>query len=219
MVGRPLSRSDVFRAGACPRSRRYWPRGIATLLPNYRGPVGRGVAFAAANHGDVGGKAWTDITDGIDHLIATGIADAKRLGIGGWSYGGYLTMWAVTQTNRFKAGVAGAGLANWGSFHGGTIVRNFDRILVDGDPSDAEGMYVQRSPIVHLGTVDTPVLLHCDADRDVAPDQSRDFYRALRDRGVDTQFVRYPGAAHGPHDPRHIRDVLERRLAWFVDRL
>lgn len=195
-------------------------RGIATLLPNYRGSVGRGVAFAAANHGDVGGKEWTDITDGIDHLIASGIADPERLGIGGWSYGGYLTMWAVTQTRRFKAGVAGAGVANWISFHGGTILPNFDRILIDGDPYDAEGLYVRRSPIVHMGNAGTPVLLlHGDADRDVAPDQSRDFSRALRDRGVETQYVLYPGAGHGPHDPRHIRDVIERSLAWFVDRV
>jgi dipeptidyl aminopeptidase/acylaminoacyl peptidase len=195
-------------------------RGIATLLPNYRGSAGRGVAFAAANHGDVGGKEWADVIAGVDHLIASGIVDADRLGIGGWSYGGYMTMWAVTQTDRFKAGVAGAGVANWVSFHGGTSLHNFDRILIDGDPYDAEGLYVQRSPIVHMGNVETPtLLLHGDMDRDVAPDQSRDFYRALRDRGVETQYVLYPGAAHGPHHPRHIRDVIERSLAWFMDRL
>ena len=87
-----------------------------------------------------------------------------------------------------------------------------------------EGSLPGRGVQLHVRRVVDPpappvLLLHGDADRDVAPDQSRDFYRVLRDRGVETQFVRYPGAAHGPHDPRHIRDVLERRLAWFVDRL
>jgi dipeptidyl aminopeptidase/acylaminoacyl peptidase len=195
-------------------------RGIAVLLPNYRGSNGRGVAFAEANRGDMGGADFTDILVGVDHLIATGVADPARLGIGGWSYGGFMTMWSVTQTDRFAAAVAGAGIANWVSFHGGSILHTWDRIFYAADPYDRAGIYVQRSPVFAIDAVRTPTLvLHGDADRDVPADQGREFFRALKDRGVETQLVLYPGAAHGPQEPRHIRDVIERSLAWFTDRL
>ncbi|HEX5501068.1 MAG TPA: S9 family peptidase [Thermomicrobiales bacterium] len=195
-------------------------RGIAVLLPNYRGSNGRGVAFAEADHRDMGGGEFTDVLAGVDHLVATGVADPARLGIGGWSYGGYMTMWAVTQTDRFKVAVAGAGIANWLSFHGGSILHAWDRFIAEADPYAPDGLFTQRSPIYATAHVTTPTLiLHGDADRDVPPGQSHEFYRALKDRGVETRLVLYPGAPHGPREPRHIRDVLERSLAWFTERL
>jgi dipeptidyl aminopeptidase/acylaminoacyl peptidase len=195
-------------------------RGVATFLPNYRGSNGRGVGFAEANRGDMGGTDWTDIIAGVDRLVAEGIADPDRLGICGWSYGGFMTMWGVTQTTRFKAAVAGAGIANWASFHGASDLHVWDALFYEADPYDPHGIYAARSPIYHSHRVGTPTLiLHGDADRVVPPDQGREFFRALKDRGVETQLVLYPGSGHGPHDPRHIRDVAERSLGWLTERL
>lgn len=195
-------------------------RGVAVFAPNYRGSNGRGVAFAEANHGDMGGTDWADIIAGVEQLVAAGIADPDRLGICGWSYGGFMTMWGVTQTTRFRAAVAGAGIANWASFHGASDLHVWDALFYEADPYDPNGIYAARSPIYHSHRVRTPTLvLHGDADRVVPPDQGREFFRALKDRGVETQLVLYPGAGHGPREPRHARDVVERSLGWLTDRL
>ncbi len=195
-------------------------RGIASFFPNYRGSNGRGVAYAEANHGDMGGGDWADILAGVDHLIALGVADPDRLGLCGWSYGGFMTMWGVSQTRRFKAAVAGAGIADWPSFHGTSTLHTWDALFYEADPYDPHGIYAERSPIHHSHRITTPTLvLHGDADRDVPVDQGREFFRALKDRGVETQLVLYPGAGHGPHDPAHIRDILERGVGWLAERL
>jgi dipeptidyl aminopeptidase/acylaminoacyl peptidase len=195
-------------------------RGIAVFMPNYRGSNGRGVAFAEANRGDMGGADWHDILAGIDALVADGTADPDRLGIAGWSYGGFTTMWAVTQTQRFKAAVAGAGITNWLSFHGASVLHTWDHLFYAASPYDRAGPYASRSAIYAMDRVTTPTLvLHGDADRDVPVGQGWEFFRALRDYGVETEFVLYPGAPHGPRDPRHIRDVLERSLGWLTARL
>ena len=195
-------------------------RGIGAFLPNYRGSNGRGVAFADAILGDLGGGEWGDIVAGIDHLIATGVADPEKLGIGGWSYGGYMTMWAVSQDSRFKAAVAGAGIANWQSFHGESILHAWDSRFHRADPHDLDGPYISRAPLTYIDKIATPTLiLHGDADRDVPPGQSWEFFRALKDRGVTTELVLYPGSPHGPRKPRHVRDILERSLGWLVGRL
>ncbi len=198
-------------------------RGIAVFLPNYRGSNGRGVAFAESILGDMGGREWLDIVAGIEHLIDAGIADPARLGLGGWSYGGFMTMWGIAQeapTPRFATAIAGAGLANWQSFHGASILHSWDTAFHRADPFDLQGPYVSRSPLTYLDRIATPTLiLHGDADRDVPPGQSWEFFRALKDRGVETQFVLYPGSPHGPRKPRHNRDILERGLGWLTDRL
>jgi dipeptidyl aminopeptidase/acylaminoacyl peptidase len=156
------------------------------------------------------------------------------LGLGGWSYGGFMTMWGIAQpppaapgtpasgrgTPRFKAAIAGAGLANWQSFHGASSLHAWDRMFHRADPFDLEGPYVARAPLTYLDRIATPTLiLHGDADRDVPPGQSWEFFRALKDRGVETRFVLYPGSPHGPSKPRHNRDILERGLAWLTARL
>lgn len=195
-------------------------RGIAAFLPNYRGSNGRGVAFAEAILGDMGGDEWRDIVAGIDHLIAAGVADPERLAIVGWSYGGFMAMWAVAQDTRFQAAVAGAGIANWQSFHGGSILHAWDRAFHRADPHAPDGPYLARAPLNYVDRIATPTLiLHGDADRDVPPGQSWEFYRALKDRGVPTQLVLYPGSPHGPRKPRHQRDILDRSLDWLTKHL
>lgn len=191
--------------------------GFVVFLPNPRGSTGQGLEFTEAVVGDMGGKDWTDITNGIDYLIEKGIADPDKLGIGGWSYGGFMTAWAVTQTNRFKAGVMGAGIADWRSFHGKSYLCDWDTIFLgDADPYDPDGPYRERSPITFLKNAETPTLiLHGEQDEDVPVEQSHMFYRALRDRGIETELAIYPREAHGPVEKNHLIDVATRITDWF----
>ena len=195
--------------------------GFAVLLPNPRGSTGRGLAFAESNVGDMGGKDWVDIQNGIDHCIGQRLADPDRLGIAGWSYGGFMAAWAVTQTDRFKAAVAGAPITDWRSFHGSSPLHSWDRIhLGQADPWEPGGVYQRFSPITHVRRVTTPtLLLHSEKDDVVPIEQSYLFNRALQDLGVETELAIYPGAAHDPKDRKHQRDHAQRICAWFEEHL
>ena len=196
-------------------------RGIAVFLPNPRGSTGWGLEFAESNIGDMGGKDWEDIQAGIDHCVAEGIADPERLGIGGGSYGGFMTAWAVTQTDRFRAGVMLAGVTDWRSFHGRSYLCDWDAIHYgDADPWDPDGTYRRFSPITFVKRARTPTLiLHGEQDGDVPVEQSYLFYRALKDLGVETELVVYPREHHGFVERNHKLDQLRRTTEWFVDRL
>lgn len=191
-------------------------RGMAVLLPNYRGSTGWGIEFAEANLGDLGGKDYADVMAGVDFLVSSGIADPGRLGIGGWSYGGFMTAWAITQTNRFKAAVMGAGISNWLSFHGNSHLNTWDAIHYKASPYEREGVYQKFSPMNYVSNVKTPTLiLHGEQDRDVPAEQGYQFYRALKDHGVETQFVLYPREEHAIMETAHVHDLLRRMLDWF----
>src|SRR5206468_9790624 len=130
---------------------------------------------------------------GVDHLVASGLADPDRLGIGGWSYGGFMTAWAITQTDRFKAAVVGAGIGNWLSFHGSSHLCAWDAIQYDADPYERRGRFDHFSPITHVKQVRTPTLIvHGENDRDVPVSQGHELHRALKDLGVATRLVVYP---------------------------
>lgn len=190
--------------------------GYAVLLPNPRGSMGWGTAFAEANIGDMGGADWGDIVAGIDHCITEGIADPDRLGVGGWSYGGYLTAWAVTQTTRFKAAVAGASITNWISFHGVSTIPGFDAAFYAVDPFNWDGHYGQFSPMAHVRNVTTPTLfLHGERDPICPLGQAHEMWRALKELGVDTQLTVYPREGHGIRECEHARDVLDRAVGWW----
>ena len=196
-------------------------QGIAVFLPNPRGSTGRGLAFAESNIGDMGGKDWEDIQKGIDALIDRGVADPGRLGITGGSYGGYMTAWAVTQTDRFKAAVMFAGISDWRSFHGRSYLCDWDTIHYAGaDPWDPDGIFRPRSPITHVKNVVTPTLiLHGEEDLDVPVEQGYFFYRALKDLGVETELVVYPREPHSIQEKPHILDSNRRTVEWFTRRL
>ena len=190
--------------------------GYAVLMPNPRGSMGFGTTFAEANVGDMGGGDLADILAGVDYCVESGIANPDRLGVGGWSYGGYLTAWVVTQTARFKAAIAGATITNWTSFHGVSTIPDFDASFYVSDPFNADGVYTFRSPIYHVRKASTPVLfLHGEQDPICPPGQAHEMWRALRELGVDTQLVVYPRESHGPREREHVRDVLERVVDWF----
>ncbi len=193
--------------------------GYAVLMPNPRGSTGRGAAFTEANVLDLGGREFEDDMAGLDMLIDRGIADPDRLGIGGWSHGGYITAWAVTQTDRFKAAVMGAGVSNMISDQGTNDIPGFN---LDYFYDSYESLYADpallwdRSPMKYITNVTTPTLvLHGEKDNRVAASQGLEFYQALKALGRPTQMVIYPREPHGIREREHQLDLQRRVLEWF----
>jgi dipeptidyl aminopeptidase/acylaminoacyl peptidase len=191
-------------------------RGYAVLLPNPRGGTGRGWQFQRANQHDWMGGDYRDSQAGLDALIERGIADPDRLGIGGWSYGGYTTTWAVSQTGRFKAAVAGAGTSNRTSAIGTTDLPRWAQTWFAGGFAENPDTYWQRSPVRYIGQATTPTLvLHGELDQRVPHSQGVEFYNQLRMHGVPAKMVTYPREPHVFREREHQRDLLERVLGWF----
>lgn len=191
--------------------------GYAVFLPNYRGSVGRGVHYMISNHGDRGGKDFLDILDGVDALVEAGIADPDKLGIAGWSYGGFMSCWAVTQTTRFKAAMIGMGISNWYSLMGlcPVPIWNAEAHFLTWHYDNPEA-YWKFSPVLNVRKVKTPtLLLYGERDPFIPPAQGREFYRGLQYYGVPSQMVVYPREGHGLGEPWHRKDASERELAWF----
>jgi dipeptidyl aminopeptidase/acylaminoacyl peptidase len=192
-------------------------RGYAIFYPNIRGSIGYGEKFIEMNRGDWGGGDFKDVMAGIDDLIAKGIADPDKLAIGGWSYGGFMSEWAVTQTTRFKAAVSGAGLSNLISEYGTEQHPSYDEWFY-GVPYESEKVagYLNSSPFVHLKNAKTPTLiLQGEADTVDPVGQSLELYRGLKRYGVDTELELYPREPHGFHEEKHLVDRLNRILAWY----
>jgi dipeptidyl aminopeptidase/acylaminoacyl peptidase len=190
--------------------------GYAVLQPNYRGSVGWGLEFAESNIGDMGGRDFQDMLLGIDSLIAGGIADPDRLAIAGWSYGGFTAAWGVSQTNRFRAAVMGAGISHWLSFHGKSALADWDAIHYGQSPYERDGQFRKFSPVTYYENLQTPTLiLHGEEDQDVPVEQSYLFYRALQDKRVPTELVVYPREDHAVKERAHLLDMSRRVLAWM----
>lgn len=190
-------------------------RGFAILRPNIRGSGGYGKKFRLANLNDWGGKDYEDLNTGVDHLIATGVADSERLAVIGWSYGGYMTSWVITHTKRFKVAVVGAGVTNLWSCAGSMDIQGFLPDYFSGEPWDKLDTYLKHSPMYYVKGVSTPTLiLHGEADRRVPISQAYELYNAMRRQGVTTKMVVYPGMGHGPSDPETSLDLMQRQLDW-----
>jgi dipeptidyl aminopeptidase/acylaminoacyl peptidase len=190
--------------------------GYAVLLPNPRGSYGRGLRFAEANVGDMGGGDFADIMAGVDHCLASGRFDAKRVFIMGGSYGGFMTAWAVTQTDRFRAAIMQWGISDWLSFHGTSDVSLWDSTQYRSDPYAPDSLQHRFSPMTHVKRVKTPTLIVNGGDDSACPpSQSHEFFRALKENGVETELVIYPGEGHGLTQRAHILDELNRYLDWF----
>jgi dipeptidyl aminopeptidase/acylaminoacyl peptidase len=192
-------------------------QGYVVLRPNPRGSSGYGKAFRLANAKDWGGGDYRDVMAGAEHVITMGIADADRIGMLGWSYGGYLAAWAITQTHRLKAALVGAGMSDLVSYAVTTEQASQMLDIFGAEPWQAPALYADRSPISHAGAVETPTLmLHGEADPRVPVSQSYEFYGALKRRGVPVELVVYPGMGHDPDaDPAQLLDIIGRSQAFF----
>jgi dipeptidyl aminopeptidase/acylaminoacyl peptidase len=190
--------------------------GYFDFMPNPRGSYGQGEKFTQANVKDFGYGDLRDVLAGVDVLEKRFPIDKDREGITGWSYGGYMTMFAVTQTTRFRAAVAGAGLANWQSYYGENSIDRWMVPFFGATVYDDPAVYAKSSPITFIKRVKTPTLMVVgDRDGECPAPQSFEFWHALRDQGVKTQLVIYPNEGHRFVSPDHQRDVLKRALDWF----
>jgi dipeptidyl aminopeptidase/acylaminoacyl peptidase len=169
------------------------------------------------NRRDWGGADFKDVMSGVDYLINQGIADPECLGIGGWSYGGYMAAWAVTQTDRFKASVSGAPMTDLALEYGAesNSINAYDTWFL-GTPYENLDLFIERSPMTHIKNASTPTLILCGENDSTDPiAQCYQFHRGLKRYGVETDFVVYPREGHGIREENHRVDVLERMVKWF----
>lgn len=194
----------------------YAAAGYAVVAVNPRGSSGRGFDFARAIYADWGNLDTQDVLAGVDHVVAMGVADPARLGVGGWSYGGILTNSVIARDGRFKAAIAGAGVANvYGLYGHDQYTREYRLEL--GNPWSHREQYDRASfPFLHADRITTPTLYQCaELDYNVPCLGSEQMYQALRELGVPTQLVIYPGENHGLTVPSYLRDRMQRNLDWY----
>ena len=189
--------------------------GYAVVSANPRGSSGRGAAFSREIFADWGNKDYLDVMGAVDHVIAQGVADPDRLGVGGWSYGGILTNYVITKTTRFKGAISGASevnyLANYGHDH---YLIQWEAEL--GLPWEKPDVWMKLSPFFQVAKVKTPTLILCgQQDWNVPLINSEQLYQALRRLGVKTELVIYPGEGHGISRPSFQKDRYERYLDWY----
>ena len=190
--------------------------GYHVFYPNPRGSYGQGEAFTAANKRDFGGGDLRDILAGIDAAEKVAPVDDRRLGLTGCSYGGFMAMWANTQTTRFKAIVAGAGLSNWISYYGTNGIDQWMLPFFGKSAYDDHKVYEDASAVYHVKTARTPTFIYVgERDIEVPPTQSIEWWHALKNQGVDTSLVIYPDAGHCVTRPDQAADVRRRSIAWF----
>lgn len=190
--------------------------GYFVLQPNPRGSFGQGEEFTRANVRDFGYGDFRDILAGVDEAIRVAPIDPNRLGLMGWSYGGFMTMWGVTQTNRFKAAMAGAGIANYLSYYGQNKIDQWMIPFFGKSVYDDPEIYARSSPINFIKNVKTPTLVIVgDSDGECPTPQSYEFWHALKALGVETKLVVYEHEGHMFVNPEHQRDRIRRTVAWF----
>jgi dipeptidyl aminopeptidase/acylaminoacyl peptidase len=193
-------------------------RGWVVFLPNVRGSSGYGEKFLMANYRDWGGGDFQDIQTGLDELVKRGVADPDRMGQTGWSYGGYMTAWTLTQTNRFKAVMVGAGLTNMFSMYSTNDLQRVLEGYFGAQPwDDLEAYWTKASAMAHIKKARTPTLiLHGAQDQRVPIGQAQELYMGLKKNGVPAQLVFYPREGHGLQEPRHQLDKMKREYAHFA---
>jgi dipeptidyl aminopeptidase/acylaminoacyl peptidase len=195
----------------------YAGRGYGVLYLNPRGSSGYGQRFSDGTLNEWGGGDYRDLMAGVDEALKRNSwIDGARLGVTGGSYGGFMTNWIVTQTPRFRAGVAVASVSNLISFYSTSLYQDLIHAEFGGFPWDNFDVLWQWSPLRYVRQVQTPTMfIHGELDNDVHITQAEEMYMALKRRGVETLFVRYPREGHSFREPKHRIDALERTLAWF----
>ena len=191
-------------------------RGFAILRPNPRGSSGYGAEFRRANIKDWGFGDYQDLMTGVDKVIEMGVADPERLGVMGWRYGGFMTSWIVTQTQRFKAASAGAPVTNLMSFNGTADIPAFIPDYFGGQFWEVMDLYQKHSPMFNVKNVSTPTMIqHGEADIRVPISQGYEFYNALKVKGVPTRMLVLPRQPHGPTEPKMQLAAMKANLEWF----
>ena len=191
-------------------------RGFAILRSNPRGSSGYGTEFRRANMKDWGMGDYQDLMAGVDRVIEMGVADPERLGVMGWSYGGFMTSWIVTQTSRFKAASAGAPVTNLMSFNGTADIPAFIPDYFGGQFWEVMDLYQKHSPIFNVKNVTTPTMIqHGEADVRVPISQGYEFYNALKVKGVPARMLVLPRQPHGPNEPKMQLVTMKANLEWF----
>lgn len=203
-------------AGAIYPIQAFAQQGYAVLRPNPRGSSGYGKDFRFANYNDWGFGDFDDDQSGVDKVIEMGVAHPDSLVICGWSYGGYMTSFTVTKTNRFKVASVGAGVTNLMSFNGTADIPSFIPDYFGGEFWDRAEVYTKHSAMFNIKNVKTPSqVIHGERDIRVPPSQGFEFYAAMKRLGVPTEMITYPRTPHGPQEPKFIQDIGERMIAWF----
>ncbi|MBI3982945.1 MAG: S9 family peptidase [Gemmatimonadetes bacterium] len=206
----------IARSGAYPIAA-FASEGYAILRCNVRGSSGYGREFRYANYQDWGGGDYQDIMSGVDAMIQRGIADPERLGVMGWSYGGYMTSWVITQTKRFRAASVGAGVTNLMSFTGTADIPGFIPDYFGGEYWDVSERWRSHSAMFNVKGVSTPTLIqHGEQDLRVPVSQGYELYNALKRQGVPAKMVVYPRQPHGIQEPKLQLDAMKRNLEWFA---
>jgi len=191
-------------------------RGYALFRPNPRGSFGQGERFTSANVRDLGHGDLRDVLAGIDTALKAAPIDEARLGVWGGSYGGFMTMWAVTQTDRFKAAVAAAGISNWLSYYGENGIDAWMLPYFGASVYEDPAAYARSSPINFIRNVHTPTFAWVgERDIECPASQTQEFWHALKTLGIPTAIMIYPGEGHGLREPQHTADAVRRTVAWF----
>jgi dipeptidyl aminopeptidase/acylaminoacyl peptidase len=193
-------------------------RGGAIFLPNPRGSGGRGQAFARRVVGDMGGSDTDDFLSGIDALVERGVADSRRLGVTGHSYGGFMTAWLIAQDARFAAAVTSAPVTHWVTEHLLSNIPHWPALFLGESYSVPEGKYFKRSPVMYASQVKTPTLSLCGRlDRSAPPEEAAQFHNALLQNGVRSVLVTYPFEGHGVRTMPALIDCAARIVGWFEE--
>jgi dipeptidyl aminopeptidase/acylaminoacyl peptidase len=194
--------------------------GYAVLRCNPRGSSGYGKKFRFANYKDWGGGDYKDLMAGVDQVVSMGVADVNRLGVMGWSYGGFMTSWIITQTKRFKAASIGAAVTNLMSFTGTADIPGFIPDYFGAQPWDDLEPYRQHSAMFNIKGVSTPSLIqHCEGDLRVPISQGYELYNALKQQGVPVRMLVMPRQAHGPTEPKMMLKIMQTNVEWFDKQL
>lgn len=217
--GGPTGISRPYRvAGRSPYPIEQWlANGAVILEPNYRGSAGYGETFRSLNVRNLGvGDAW-DVLSGVDHLVARGIADPSRMGVMGWSQGGYISAFLATHARQpFKAISVGAGISNWMTYYVNTDIHPFTRQYLQATPWDDPDVYAVTSPMTHIRQAKTPTLIqHGEFDTRVPTPNAYELYQGLQDVGVPVRLIIYKGFGHGLNKPKAIRAAMAHNWEWF----
>jgi dipeptidyl aminopeptidase/acylaminoacyl peptidase len=208
--------AGVFRNAFSTQNHVWAGLGYAQLFPNVRGSSGYDDELLSGNRQDIGGGDYEDLMTGVDEVVARGIADPDRMGVRGWSYGGILGGWTITQTDRFKGASIGAMVSDWTSEYGPGFNHDVRLWYIGGTPWENPDDWREKSALTHVGNVTTPtLLLHGMNDRTDTEPQSMMFFQALKDQGKVARYIRFPREPHGFREPRHVRTRDVEEIRWI----